>query len=166
MLSWPFRPRKCKPGLSFAWARADIGSTVTMSEQWPKHYHRLTALEGGVGVSWITGGTGENLGSGVPKDSGAGVATGSGTSNPGLMEDAELVFSTGGSSYGEALGLGSSGTWVLVEGRADAVSRIKGRPLWAPITMTLAFADFERSRVASIPFHRRKLGEIPGVTIF
>jgi hypothetical protein len=59
--------------------------------------HRLTAFDGGAGVSGVAGGTGEALGSGVPDDSGAGVATASGTSSPGLVEDEGVIFSTGGS---------------------------------------------------------------------
>ena len=123
----------------------------------------------GAGNSVATGGVGEviGVGRGVLVGSDSGVATGTGTSNPGFKEDAGLVFSTGGSWNGEGLGFGRSGTWVgFAEGRADEVSRIRGSPFCAPITITFAFADFARSSVASIPFQRRKFGEIPGVTIF
>jgi hypothetical protein len=134
-----------------------------------KRLHGLTGVT--CGVSRVTGGTGKagkviGLESGVLDGSAFGVATGTGTSKPGFVAAEGMVFSTGGSWNGEGLGFGRSGTWSgLAEGSADDVSRIKGSPFWAPITITFAFADFARSNVASIPFHRKKFAEIPGVTI-
>jgi len=60
----------------------------------------------GAGVSRVTGGIGEAVGEGPGVlDDSDGVATGTGTSNPGFMTlEGMVVFSTGGSWYGEELG--------------------------------------------------------------
>ena len=62
-------------------------------------------MDCGAGVSRVTGGIGEAVGEGPGVlDDSDGVATGTGTSNPGFMTLEGMVFSTGGSWYGEELG--------------------------------------------------------------
>jgi hypothetical protein len=62
--------------------------------------HGLGGVDFGAGRSVGAGDIGEAVGvdSGMLEDSVCGVAIGTGTSNPGLMAAAGLVFSTGGSS--------------------------------------------------------------------
>jgi hypothetical protein len=62
--------------------------------------HGLTGVtrgSGNPGVADGTGGTIIGLNSGILGGSGFGVTTGTGTSKPGFLTDAGLVFSTGGS---------------------------------------------------------------------